>query len=101
MTKKSLIVREIHKSTLIKKFAARRNALRAIINDRNVDPRAKLMAQFKMQKLPIRSLPIRAQTRCMMTGRPRAVLKKFGLSRLAFREEALLGHIPGVKKASW
>ena len=59
------------------------------------------VAQAKLAKLPRNSSPIRVRNRCSVTGRPRAVIRKFGLSRITFRELAVNGKIPGVIKASW
>lgn len=101
MAKKSLIVKDQKKKVMIAKYRDRRDALRKILKDPNCMGRDKLEAQFKMQKFPIRSCPIRFQTRCSVTGRPKAVLKKFGLARSQLREQALMGNIPGLKKASW
>ena len=59
------------------------------------------LAQAKLDKLPKNSSPVRLVKRCSLTGRPRATIRKFGLSRITFRELALQGKIPGVIKASW
>jgi small subunit ribosomal protein S14 len=101
VTKKSLIVKEHQKKILCQKYADQRNKLRHILNDAKVSSQDKLKAQFEMQKLPIKSSPTRAHNRCQITGRPKAFLRRFGLSRLEFREQALKGYIPGIKKASW
>lgn len=101
MAKKSLIVKDQKKKVMIDKYRDRRDALRKILKDPHCTGKDKLEAQFKMQKFPIRSCPIRFQTRCAVTGRPKAVLKKFGLARSQLREQALMGNIPGLKKASW
>lgn len=73
-----------------------------------VDKYAELRKQLKeagdyegLQKLPRNASPVRLRNRCMITGRPRAYYRKFGISRLVFREMALRGEIPGVKKSSW
>jgi small subunit ribosomal protein S14 len=86
---------------LIEKYKQIRQELRHILKSRKFSPAEKLQAQFALQKLPIRSCKVRFNTRCNVTGRPRAVLRTFGLARSEFREQALLGNIPGVKKASW
>lgn len=101
MAKKSLVVKEHLKQRLVKKYESKRDALRKILNSPSESPMNKLKAQFSMQKLPRNSSASRLNTRCHVSGRPKAVLKKFGLARSEFREQALLGYIPGVKKASW
>lgn len=101
MAKKSLVVKDQKKKILIEKYRPRRDALRKILKDPQASSSQKLEAQFKMQKLPIRSCPVRYQNRCQVTGRAHAVLKKFGLARSQFREQALTGNIPGTKKSSW
>ena len=101
MAKKSLIVKDKKKLVMVERYRARRDALRKLMKDPQIKGREKLEIQFKLQKLPIRSCSVRVQTRCQVTGRPRAVLRKFGLARSQLREQALLGNIPGLKKASW
>jgi small subunit ribosomal protein S14 len=101
MAKKSLIVKDQKKMVMVEKYRAKREALRKIMKSTTASGKEKLAAQFQLQKLPIRSCPIRVQTRCQVTGRPHAVLRKFGLARSQLREQALSGNIPGLKKASW
>ncbi len=89
MAKKSSIAREAKRQRLVNKYAALRKELKA-----KGDYAA-------LQKLPRNANPTRLHNRCSLSGRPRAYLRKFGLSRIAFRELALEGKIPGVIKASW
>jgi small subunit ribosomal protein S14 len=89
MAKKSSIAREAKRQRLVNKYAALRKELKA-----KGDYAA-------LQQLPRNSNPTRLHSRCSMSGRPRAYMRKFGLSRIAFRELALEGKIPGVIKASW
>lgn len=89
MAKKSSIAREAKRQRLVNKYAALRKELKA-----KGDYAA-------LQQLPRNSNPTRLHNRCSMSGRPRAYMRKFGLSRIAFRELALEGKIPGVIKASW
>jgi small subunit ribosomal protein S14 len=89
MSRKCLIAREEKRQKLVDKYADLRKELKA-----NGDWEA-------LQKLPKNSSPVRLRNRCIMTGRPRAYLRKFGVSRLVFREMALKGEIPGIKKSSW
>ena len=89
MSRKCLIAREEKRQKLVDKYADLRKELKA-----NGDWDA-------LQKLPRNSSPVRLRNRCIMTGRPRGYSRKFGVSRLVFREMALKGEIPGIKKASW
>lgn len=86
---------------LVAQNKARREALKAIIIDPNATPEAKHEASVKLQSLPRNSSPVRYRNRCGLTGRPRAYLRKFNLCRVAFRDLALEGKIPGVTKSSW
>ena len=101
MAKTSMIEKEKQKIFLIAKYANKRNALRAVLQDQNATPEDKWRAQKALQKLPIKSHPCRLQTRCSLTGRPRAVYRRFGLCRNALKTSVMFGNIPGVKKASW
>jgi small subunit ribosomal protein S14 len=101
MAKLALINREQKRRKTVAKFAARRAALLAIIEDakRSDDDRAEARAKF--QQLPRNASPVRLRNRCRITGRPRGVFRKFGLGRNKLREIAMRGEIPGVIKASW
>ena len=101
MAKKSKIVREHKLIKKVQKYAAIRAELKSIIKSSETSVDDKRLAVAKLDKLPKSSSPIRIRTRCFKTGRPRAVLKRFNLSRIVFREMALKGEIPGVTKASW
>ena len=89
MARKCLIAREAKRKKLVEKYANLRKELKE-----KGDYEA-------LQALPKNSTPIRLHNRCMITGRSRAYYRKFGVSRLVFREMALRGEIPGIKKASW
>lgn len=89
MARKCLFAREAKRKKLVEKYANLRKELKE-----KGDYEA-------LQSLPKNSNPIRVHNRCIMTGRPRAYYRKFGISRLVFREMALKGEIPGIKKASW
>ncbi len=89
MARKSLIAREAKRRKLVEKYAALRKELKE-----KGDYEA-------LQNLPKNSSPVRLRNRCMITGRPRGYYRKFGISRLVFREMALRGEIPGIKKSSW
>lgn len=101
MAKRCMIVKESSRTQLIKKYAEKRAALRKIIRDHNVSLEEKMVAQQKMQKLPRNSNPTRSRNRCLLTGRPRGVYRRFGLGRNKLRELVMSGQIPGITKASW
>ncbi len=101
MAKTSKIVRDAQRVELIQRHAEKRAALKAIILNPASTDAEKQTAYTALRKLPRDSSPTRIRNRCAMTGRPRAYLRQFGLSRVTFREMALQGLIPGVKKASW
>ncbi len=101
MAKKSSIARNKKRERLVEKYAAKRAELKAILADPETTDEAYWDAQRKLNKLPRNSSPIRVRNRCNVTGRPRAYIRKYGLSRITFRELASNGHIPGVTKSSW
>lgn len=101
MPKSCIIQKEHRRVRLVKQYKTKRDALRAIIRDPNVSIEEKFNAQEKMQKLPVDSNRVRLRNRCKITGRPRGVYRKFGLSRNKLREFAMLGMIPGLRMASW
>ena len=101
MAKKSAIQRNKKRERMVAKFAAKRESLKKILSDPNTSEEDFYAAQSKLTKLPKNSSAVRLVKRCSLTGRPRAVIRKFGLSRISFRELALQGKVPGVIKASW
>ena len=101
MAKNSMVEREKKRAKTVAKYAAKRAALKAIINDRNASDEDRWDAQIKLQKLPRDASPVRQQRRCGITGRPHAVYRKFGLARNKLREAAMRGDVPGLVKASW
>ena len=101
MAKKSVIQRALKRARLVKKHAAKRSELKALLADPKPSEAAFYDAQRKLSKLPRNSSTVRKKNRCSISGRPRAYIRKFGLSRITFRELALNGQIPGVTKASW
>ncbi len=101
MAKKSKVVRELHLRKMVEKYSTKRKELKAIIKDSKLSLEEKQKAMYELHKLPKRSNPNRIKNRCFLTGRPKGYLRKFGLSRIVFREMALKGEIPGVTKASW
>jgi small subunit ribosomal protein S14 len=101
MAKLALVNREQTRRKTVAKFAARRAALLATINDSKLSDEDRQEAREKMQQLPRNSSPVRLRNRCRLTGRPRGVFRKFGLARNKLREIAMRGEIPGLIKASW
>jgi small subunit ribosomal protein S14 len=101
MAKLALINREAKRRRLVKKYAAKRTALKAIIQDVARDEEERAAARQRLQELPRNSSESRLRNRCQMTGRPRGVFRKFGLCRNKIRELAMKGEVPGVVKASW
>lgn len=101
MAKLSLINRDIKRTKLVKKFAAKRAALKAMITDQLKTDEERYQARLALQQLPRNANPTRQRNRCAVTGRPRGVYSKFGLTRHIVREMAMKGEIPGITKASW
>lgn len=89
MAREAVKVRELKRQKLVDKYAAKRAALKAKGDYEALD------------KLPKNALPVRLHNRCKFTGRPRGYMRKFGISRVVFRDLAAAGKIPGVTKASW
>ena len=101
MAKKSAIQRDLKRRRLIAKFAIKRSEFKAILANPETTDEEFYKAQAKLNNLPKNSSPIRSRNRCSITGRPRAHIRKFGLSRITFRELASKGKLPGVTKSSW
>ena len=101
MAKLSLINREKKRMATVKKFAAKRAALQAIIDDQSKSEEERYEARLTLQKLPRNASPVRLRARCQLTGRQRGTFKMFGLGRAKIREAAFRGEIPGLTKASW
>jgi small subunit ribosomal protein S14 len=101
MAKKSVINRQKKREKLVARYAARRAELKRRAKDNSLRPEQRMDARAALAKLPRNSSPVRLVSRCMVTGRGRGVYRKFRLSRIAFRELAHVGQLPGVHKASW
>jgi small subunit ribosomal protein S14 len=101
VAKLSLINRELKRARTVKKYAAKRAALKAIIDDQSKSDEERYQARLALQALPRDASPSRLRNRCEITGRPRGVYRKFGLGRNKLRQAAMNGEIPGVIKASW
>ena len=101
MAKTSSIEKNKRRTKMVKQYAAKRAKLKAMAVDDKLTPEERFGARLKLAKLPRNSSPTRIRNRCEITGRPRAVYRKFKLSRLALRQLASLGVLPGVVKSSW
>jgi small subunit ribosomal protein S14 len=101
MAKKSSIEKNKRRRKLVAKFAAKRAALKATANDSALPQEERFAARLKLAALPRNSAKIRVRNRCEITGRPRGFYRKFRMSRIALRELASAGYIPGVVKSSW
>lgn len=101
MAKKSMIMRELKRTKLVKKYATKRAELKAVIRNINSSDDERAAAQAKLNALPRDGSASRQRRRCAITGRPHGVYRKFGLGRNKLREAAMNGEIPGLTKASW
>lgn len=101
MAKTSMIFKQQKRERLVRKYAARRAELKRKSKDLKLSPEERQGAREALASLPRNSSPVRLRTRCVVSGRPRAVYKEFMLSRIAFRAMALRGELPGIHKASW
>tara|TARA_Y100001978_G_C23668773_1_gene422607 strand:- start:722 stop:1027 length:306 start_codon:yes stop_codon:yes gene_type:complete len=101
MAKKSKIMHNIYRKTLVERYATKRKELVSKINDTSLSYEERQLYRLKLEKLPKNSNPNRVRNRCNLTGRPRSYYRRFGLSRISLREMVSSGLIPGVTKASW
>ncbi|MDP2698512.1 30S ribosomal protein S14 [Thalassospira sp.] len=101
MAKKSAVQRELKRERLAKKYAAKRAALKAVIGNHETVFEDRIVAVMKLAQVPRNAAPSRQRSRCLLSGRPRGVYRKFRLSRIALRELASRGQIPGMVKSSW
>jgi len=101
MAKKSSVARNEKRRRLVERLGPKRAELKAILSSPDTTDEEFYEAQRKLAKMPRDSSKIRIRNRCNVTGRPRAFIRRYGLSRLTFRELALEGKIPGVTKSSW
>ena len=101
MAKLSSINKNERRKKLVKKYAAKYEALKAIADDDTLDESERLIARLKMAEIPRNGNPTRVRNRCATTGRPRGYYRKFGLNRIELRDLANKGLIPGVTKSSW
>jgi len=101
MAKTSAVEKNRKRIRLVKKFASRRARLKAIASDQSVPAEERFAARLKLAEMPRNSAPTRIRNRCEVSGRPRAYYRKFKVSRIALRDLASNGHIPGMVKSSW
>jgi len=101
MAKSCMINREVKRLRLVKKYAAKRIELKAIIKDTSLSEDERAAAREKLNKMPRDASPVRVRNRCNITGRPHGYYRKFGLGRNKLREAAMRGDVPGLVKASW
>ncbi len=101
MAKLSKIVKNEMRRKTVAKYATKRMELKKIVNSPKSTIEEVDAAQLKLQKLPRNSSPCRVRNRCSQTGRSRGFVRRFGISRIALRDLALRGQIPGVIKSSW
>jgi small subunit ribosomal protein S14 len=101
MAKKSSVEKNKNRAELVKRYAAKRARLKALANDASLSPEDQFQARLKLAEMPRNSAKNRIRNRCELSGRPRAFYRKFRLSRIALRELASSGQIPGMVKSSW
>ncbi|MFT5785590.1 MAG: small subunit ribosomal protein S14 [Ascidiaceihabitans sp.] len=101
MAKKSMIAREVKREKLVKQYADRRAALKAIVSNQELPMEERFRATLKLAKLPRNSSKVRLHNRCQLTGRPHAYYRKLKISRIALRDLGSAGQIPGMVKSSW
>jgi len=104
MAKESMKARERKRERMVARYAKKREQLTKVLKSTSTDEEVinqKWDAMMALQKIPVNSSKIRLHNRCGLTGRPRGYMRHFGISRVTFREMALAGKIPGVRKASW
>jgi small subunit ribosomal protein S14 len=101
MAKKSMVAREVKRQKLVNKFAGKRAALKAIIENQDLPMEERFKATLQLAELPRNSSAVRLHNRCQLTGRPHAYYRKLKLSRIMLRDLASFGQIPGMVKSSW
>jgi small subunit ribosomal protein S14 len=101
MAKTSSINKNQRRAKLAKQMGPKRARLKAIAEDRSLPPEERFAARLKLAEMPRNSAAVRIRNRCQLTGRPRGYYRKFKLSRIALRELASSGQIPGMVKSSW
>ena len=101
MAKKSAVEKNKRRMLMVQRAAEKRASLKAVATDRSLAPEERFQAYLKLAEMPRNSAPVRVRNRCEVTGRPRAFYRKFRVSRIALRDLASVGQIPGMVKSSW
>jgi small subunit ribosomal protein S14 len=101
MAKTSSINKNQRRTRLVKRLAPKRARLKAVAEDRSLPPEERFAARLKLAQMPRNSAAVRIRNRCELSGRPRGYYRKFRLSRIALRQLASSGQIPGMVKSSW
>ncbi len=101
MAKKSAIYRNKKRESMVKSYAAKRARLKALTMDQALQPEERFAASLKLAELPRNSAKVRVHNRCEISGRPKAYYRKLRMSRIALRDMASSGQIPGMVKSSW
>jgi len=101
MAKKSAIYRNKKRESMVKSYAAKRARLKAVTMDQALQPEERFAASLKLAELPRNSAKVRVHNRCEVSGRPKAYYRKLRMSRIALRDMASSGQIPGMVKSSW
>jgi small subunit ribosomal protein S14 len=101
MAKKSAVEKNKKRMLMVERAAAKRARLKAVAKDRSLAPEERFQAYLKLAEMPRNSTRARIRNRCEVTGRPRAYYRKFRVSRIALRDLASVGQIPGMVKSSW
>ena len=101
MAKKAMVERERKRQQLVERYAAKRQALKDVANDESRPMEERFKARLKLAKLPRNSSPTRLHNRCQISGRPKAYYRKLKVSRIALRDLASEGQMPGMVKSSW
>ena len=101
MAKTSSIEKNKHRRQLVARYAAQRAELKRVANDESLTLEERFQARLKLAALPRNSAAVRIRNRCELTGRPRGFYRKLGMSRIALRDLASMGLVPGMVKSSW
>lgn len=101
MAKVSSVQKNLRREQMVAQYKGRRTHLKALARDESLSHEERFTARLRLSELPRNSSPVRIRSRCLLTGRPRAVYRKFKLSRIALRSLASSGLIPGMTKSSW
>jgi small subunit ribosomal protein S14 len=96
-----MVERELKRQKLVKRYAAKRQSLKDIAGDESRPMEERFKARLKLAKLPRNSSPTRLHNRCQISGRPKAYYRKLKISRIALRDLASEGQVPGMVKSSW